>query len=97
MHLKEASGTSSYNHMEEEEEWKFSQVLNSKLERGKLCCLVEWKSFSKYPERATWEPIESLRDCPELVKDFHQLYPEKQKQDYSRGQFIMVLGEERNL
>ena len=57
--------------IEEEEEWEVSQILDSKLKRGKLWYLVEWKGFSQDPERSTWEPTESLNNCPELVKDFH--------------------------
>ncbi|MBW0529270.1 hypothetical protein O181_068985 [Austropuccinia psidii MF-1] len=63
--------------IEEEEEWEVSQILDSKLKRGKLWYLVEWKGFSQDPEISTWEPIESLKIFPELVKDFHSLYPDK--------------------
>ncbi|MBW0540951.1 hypothetical protein O181_080666 [Austropuccinia psidii MF-1] len=63
--------------IEEEEEWEVSQILDSKLKRGKLWYLVEWKGFSQDSERSTWEPTESLKNCPELVKDFHSLYPDK--------------------
>ncbi|MBW0527033.1 hypothetical protein O181_066748 [Austropuccinia psidii MF-1] len=63
--------------IEEEEEWEVSQILDSKLKRGKLWYLVEWKGFSQDPERSTWEPAENLKNCPELVKDFHSLYPDK--------------------
>ncbi|MBW0560863.1 hypothetical protein O181_100578 [Austropuccinia psidii MF-1] len=63
--------------IEEEEEWEVSQILDSKLKRGKLWYLVEWKGFSQDPERSTWEPPKNLKNCPELVKDFHSLYPDK--------------------
>ncbi|MBW0495175.1 hypothetical protein O181_034890 [Austropuccinia psidii MF-1] len=63
--------------IEEEEEWEVSQVLDSKLKRRKLWYLVEWKGFSQDPERSTWEPAENLKNCPDLVKDFHSLYPDK--------------------
>ncbi|MBW0560059.1 hypothetical protein O181_099774 [Austropuccinia psidii MF-1] len=43
----------------------------------KLWYLVEWKGFSQDPERYTWEPAENLKNCPEFVKDFHSLYPDK--------------------
>ncbi|MBW0555281.1 hypothetical protein O181_094996 [Austropuccinia psidii MF-1] len=33
--------------VEEQEEWEVAQVLDSKLKRGKLWYLVEWKSFSE--------------------------------------------------
>ncbi|MBW0488441.1 hypothetical protein O181_028156 [Austropuccinia psidii MF-1] len=63
--------------IEEEEKWQVSQILDSKLKRGKLWYLVEWKGFSQDSERFTWEPTENLKNCPELVKDFHSLYPDK--------------------
>ncbi|MBW0516532.1 hypothetical protein O181_056247 [Austropuccinia psidii MF-1] len=63
--------------IEEEEEWEVSQILDSNLKRGKALYLVEWKGFSKDAERSTWEPTENLNNCPELVEDFHSLYPEK--------------------
>ncbi|MBW0461687.1 hypothetical protein O181_001402 [Austropuccinia psidii MF-1] len=46
--------------IEEEGEWEVSQILDSKLKRGKLWYLVEWKGFSQDPERSTWEPTEIL-------------------------------------
>ncbi|MBW0548403.1 hypothetical protein O181_088118 [Austropuccinia psidii MF-1] len=57
--------------IEEEEEWEVSQVLDSKLKRRKLWYPVEWKGFSQDPERSTWEPAKNLKNCPDLVKDFH--------------------------
>ncbi|MBW0554618.1 hypothetical protein O181_094333 [Austropuccinia psidii MF-1] len=62
---------------EEEEEWEISHILDSKLKRGKLWYLVEWKGFSQESERSTWEPIENLNNFPELVKYFHSSYPHK--------------------
>ncbi|MBW0541444.1 hypothetical protein O181_081159 [Austropuccinia psidii MF-1] len=40
--------------IEEEEEWEVSETLDSKFKRRKLWYLVEWKGFSKDPERSTW-------------------------------------------
>ncbi|MBW0508603.1 hypothetical protein O181_048318 [Austropuccinia psidii MF-1] len=39
--------------VEEQEEWEVAQVLDSKLKRGKLWYLVEWKGFSEDPERTS--------------------------------------------
>ncbi|MBW0530155.1 hypothetical protein O181_069870 [Austropuccinia psidii MF-1] len=39
--------------VEEQEEWEVAQALDSKLKRGKLWYLVEWKGLSKDPERTT--------------------------------------------
>ncbi|MBW0467066.1 hypothetical protein O181_006781 [Austropuccinia psidii MF-1] len=54
----------------EEEEWEVSQILDSKIKRGKLWYLVEWKGFSQNPERSAWEPSKSLNYFPEPVKKF---------------------------
>ncbi|MBW0520712.1 hypothetical protein O181_060427 [Austropuccinia psidii MF-1] len=69
--------------IEEEEEWEVSQILDSKLKRGKLWYLVEWKGFSQDSEKSTWEPPESLKNCPELVKDFNSSYHDKPGPNYS--------------
>ncbi|MBW0549573.1 hypothetical protein O181_089288 [Austropuccinia psidii MF-1] len=71
--------------IEEEEEWEVSQILNSKFKRRKLWYFVEWKGFSQNPERSTWEPAKSLKNFPELVKDFHYLYPDKPGPNSSRA------------
>ncbi|MBW0536588.1 hypothetical protein O181_076303 [Austropuccinia psidii MF-1] len=63
--------------VEEQEEWEVAQVLDSKLKRGKLWYFVEWKGFSEDPGRKTWEPASNLSNSPNLVKDFHSLYPDK--------------------
>ncbi|MBW0521464.1 hypothetical protein O181_061179 [Austropuccinia psidii MF-1] len=71
--------------IEEEDEWEVSQILDSKFKRGKLWYLVEWKGFSQDPERSTWEPAKNLKNCLELVKNFHSLYPEKPGPSSSRA------------
>ncbi|MBW0496871.1 hypothetical protein O181_036586 [Austropuccinia psidii MF-1] len=70
--------------VEQQEEWEVAQVLDSKLRRGKLWYLVEWKEFSEDPERTTWEPASNLTNSPDLVKDFHSLYPDKPGPNTSR-------------
>ncbi|MBW0483260.1 hypothetical protein O181_022975 [Austropuccinia psidii MF-1] len=49
---------------EEEEEWEVSQILESKLKRGKLWYLVKQKCFGQDPETSTWEPTENLKCQP---------------------------------
>ncbi|MBW0509733.1 hypothetical protein O181_049448 [Austropuccinia psidii MF-1] len=70
--------------VEEQEEWEVAQVLYSKLKRGKLWYLVEWKGFNEDPERTTLEPASNLTNSPDLVKDFHLLYPDKPGPNTSR-------------
>ncbi|MBW0509340.1 hypothetical protein O181_049055 [Austropuccinia psidii MF-1] len=57
--------------VEEQEEWEVAQALDSKLKRGKLWYLVEWKGFRKDPEITTWKPASNLTNSPDVVKDFH--------------------------
>ncbi|MBW0565390.1 hypothetical protein O181_105105 [Austropuccinia psidii MF-1] len=71
--------------IEEEEQWEVSQILVSKIKRGKSSYLVEGKGFSKDPEKSTQEPTENLKNCPELVKDFPSLYPDTQGPNSSRA------------
>ncbi|MBW0521532.1 hypothetical protein O181_061247 [Austropuccinia psidii MF-1] len=71
--------------IEEEEELEVSQILDSKFKRRNLWYLVECKGFSQDPERSTWEPAKNLKNCPELVKDFHTLYPERPGPNSSRA------------
>ncbi|MBW0561846.1 hypothetical protein O181_101561 [Austropuccinia psidii MF-1] len=52
--------------VEEQEEWEVAQVLDSKLKRGKLLYLSEWKGFSEDPERTSWDhfqPYQLTRPC----------------------------------
>ncbi|MBW0489517.1 hypothetical protein O181_029232 [Austropuccinia psidii MF-1] len=63
--------------VEEQEEWEVAQVLDSKLKRGKLWYLVEWKGFSEDPERTALGPASNLNSSPNLVKGFHTFHPDK--------------------
>ncbi|MBW0573911.1 hypothetical protein O181_113626 [Austropuccinia psidii MF-1] len=60
--------------IEEEEEWEISQILDSNFKRRKSWYLVEWKVFSQYPERSTFEPAKNLKNLSKLVKHLHPLY-----------------------
>ncbi|MBW0474843.1 hypothetical protein O181_014558 [Austropuccinia psidii MF-1] len=71
--------------IEGEEEWEISQILDSKLKRGKLSYLVEWRGFSQHPEGSIWEPAESRKHFPELVKKFYSLHPDKPGPKSSRA------------
>ncbi|MBW0549850.1 hypothetical protein O181_089565 [Austropuccinia psidii MF-1] len=71
--------------IEDEYKWEVSQILDSKLKIRKLWYPVEWKGFSQDLERSTWEPAENLKNCPELVKNFHSLYPDKPPPNSSKA------------
>ncbi|MBW0519204.1 hypothetical protein O181_058919 [Austropuccinia psidii MF-1] len=63
--------------VKEQEEWEVAQVLDSKLRRGKLWYLVEWKGVSEDSERTAWKPASNLTNSSDLVKYLHSLYPDK--------------------
>ncbi|MBW0554443.1 hypothetical protein O181_094158 [Austropuccinia psidii MF-1] len=71
--------------IEEEEEWEVFQILDQKFKRRKVWYLVEWKGFNQHPERSTWEPAKIIKNCPELVKDLHSLYPDQPGPNSSRA------------
>ncbi|MBW0534401.1 hypothetical protein O181_074116 [Austropuccinia psidii MF-1] len=73
--------------VEDQEEWEVAQVLDSKLKRGNLWYLVEWKGFSEDPERTTWEPASNLTNSSDLVEDFPSFYPDKPGPNTSRALF----------
>ncbi|MBW0565589.1 hypothetical protein O181_105304 [Austropuccinia psidii MF-1] len=74
---KSASRASSSNVHRRRRGMGISQIWDSKPKKRKLWYLVEWKGFSQDSERSTWEPAENLKNCPELVKHFQSLYPDK--------------------
>ncbi|MBW0476349.1 hypothetical protein O181_016064 [Austropuccinia psidii MF-1] len=73
--------------VEEPEEWEVAQALDSKIRRGKLLYLVEWKGLGEIPERTSWKPAFNLTNSPDLPKDFNTLYPDKPGPNTSRVLF----------
>ncbi|MBW0509009.1 hypothetical protein O181_048724 [Austropuccinia psidii MF-1] len=71
--------------IEEEEEWEVSQIMDSKIKRGKLWYLVEWKGLSQDQDRSTWKPAKNLKNRPEIIKYFHSLYPDKPGPNFSKA------------
>ncbi|MBW0477341.1 hypothetical protein O181_017056 [Austropuccinia psidii MF-1] len=61
----------------EKKEWEVAQVLDSKLKKGKLWYLVEWKEFNQDSERTSLEKASSLKNSPDVVKDFNYFQPDK--------------------
>ncbi|MBW0471212.1 hypothetical protein O181_010927 [Austropuccinia psidii MF-1] len=70
--------------VEEQGEEKVAQVLDSKLIRGKLWYLVEWKVLREDQERTAWEPDFHLTNSPYIFSYFHTLYPDKPGPNTSR-------------
>lgn len=63
--------------IQDELEWEVNQILDSRIKRGTLHYLVEWKGFHDDLDRTSWEPFSNLSNCPDLVKLFHSKYPNK--------------------
>jgi len=59
-------------------EFEVEEILDSKLVRKSLKYLVRWVGY----QELTWEPVELLKNSPELVYYFHKKYPHKPKPDY---------------
>jgi len=56
-------------------EWEVEAILDSKMIRGRLKYFVDWKGFP--PSERSWEPLQNLEHCPELLDAYHQRYPDK--------------------
>ena len=59
-------------------ELEVEEILDSKLVRKTLKYLDHWVGY----DELTWEPVELLKNSPELVHYFHRKYPSKPKPDY---------------
>lgn len=58
------------------EEYEVAEVLDSKLDHGKLYYLVKWEGYEN-PNDNTWEPPAHLKNSEELVRKFHNEYPDR--------------------
>ena len=58
-----------------EEEFEIEEVLDSQLRHHRLYYKVRWKGYS--PSEDSWEPAAHLSNSPDLIKAFHQRYPQK--------------------
>ena len=56
-------------------EYEVEAILDSKSHRNSVRYLVHWKGYDK--SERTWEPIESLTNCHDLLIDFHHWNPNK--------------------
>jgi hypothetical protein len=56
-----------------EEEWEVERILDSRLHYNRLQYLVKWIGF----EAPTWQTPGDLEHAPEMVREFHQLWPER--------------------
>ena len=59
------------------EEFEVSEILDSRINRGKLEYLVHWQGYEVH-ER-TWETAANLENAPELIAEFQREYSSKPK------------------
>jgi len=51
------------------------QILDSRQHRSKIQYRVKWMGFHD-PDK-TWYPAENSQNSPEIIREFHEEYPEK--------------------
>ena len=57
------------------EEFEVSAILDSRIRRKKVEYLVDWKGYG--PQDRTWQTLDTLDNALQLVRAFHQAYPDK--------------------
>ena len=61
-------------------EYEIAEILDTKLDhrrRCKLQYLVRWAGYEGTDEETSWMTADELSHAQELVRDFHQAYPDK--------------------
>jgi len=61
--------------IEDDVEWKVQEVLDSRIQCGKMEYLVHRQGYG--PHERTWEPPENLLNAVEAVTEFHARYPNR--------------------
>jgi len=61
--------------IEAQQEWEVEQILDSRQHRSKIQYQVKWTGFH-YPDK-TWYLAENFENSPEIIREFHEEYPEK--------------------
>jgi Chromo (CHRromatin Organisation MOdifier) domain len=66
--------------IDEEPEYKISEILDSKLDKRwacKLLYLVRWSGYEGTDEETSWIPANELGHVSKIVSEFHLRYPSK--------------------
>jgi len=61
--------------IQEQQEWEVEKILDSRHHGNQIQYRVKWTGFHD-PDR-TWYPARNLENYPDLVRQFHEEYPEK--------------------
>jgi len=61
--------------IQEQQEWEVEKILNSRHHRNQIQYRVKWTGFHE-PDR-TWYPVRNFENSPDLIRQFHEEYPEK--------------------
>jgi hypothetical protein len=77
--------------IEGELEYEVEAILDSRYRYKQLQYLVHWKGYSAGSR--TWEPAIELTNCQELIREFHQQYPDKPSPIVSRSEIAPKRGE----
>uniref|UniRef100_A0A803KB31 Chromo domain-containing protein n=1 Tax=Xenopus tropicalis TaxID=8364 RepID=A0A803KB31_XENTR len=73
-HFSSAQSPPSAILVDGQQEYEVEKILDSRLSRGSLQYLVQWKGFG--PEECSWEKDSDVH-APRLVKAFHGQFPQK--------------------
>ena len=64
-----------------EPEYEISEILDSKVDKRRRHCnvlyLVRWAGYEGTDEETSWVLASELGNAPEIVSDFHAVYPAK--------------------
>ncbi len=63
-------------YVDNEAEYEVEEVVDSKVQAGKLMYKVQWKGYQGH-DRYGWEPPAHLQHCANLVKSYHLCYPNR--------------------
>jgi Chromo (CHRromatin Organisation MOdifier) domain len=66
--------------IDEDPEYKISEILNSKLDKRQTCkllYLVQWSGYEGTNEETSWIPANELGHASKIVSKFHLRYPNK--------------------
>ena len=61
--------------IQEQQEWEVEKILDSRRHRNQIQYRVKWTGFHD-PDR-TWYPARNFENSPDLIRQFHEEYPEK--------------------